>query len=237
MRKLLNWPALYAYLVCIVMLIAFIYAAGLLMNSVLDLVVPPSSSNSEYGMYEYPMQEGEQADYTITPEAQELYDNTALKLERDRNIRDIVAGTLMLAIIIPLYIYHWLLGKKYRYYKGSGVSFHDLYYYLASLITLVVGVVAVLGVIRALTEYFWGASWGLPPIQSLFPYDPVAGANAPYVITEVQVQAMIETQTRNYFPRDQLISQTTTFLVAASLYLFHWLNAKNIPAQTSDHES
>ncbi|MHB1651778.1 MAG: hypothetical protein ACYCVD_04765 [Desulfitobacteriaceae bacterium] len=221
--KKLNWPSIYAYIICIAMLITFIFAAQKLVRSGLNLIFPKDETIRIEQMIK-PNPNVKQI--TIAPDARELYVQTAKAFDKQSNMKDLISGVLMILMITPVYLYHWRLGNKYRLYAGGSITVRDIYFYLGALITLIVGVTASVSLIDVLVRYAIGSYPYLPGLESLI-YKRPPDTNE-VVITKDMVQTLIRETSAANFPRDSILSQLTMVLVAAPLYVFHWGIAKKL---------
>lgn len=223
MKKRLNLPAVYAYLVCFIMLIMFIVAAGKTVHAFLEMVVP----NPQAVPYEGKMlPEDAQNEIIITPEAREVYKEYSLAFQRREKMAEIIGGLIMLAIIIPMYIYHWRLGNSHRNSEGTSTGIREIYFYLASLITLIIALLGLTQLIDNFVIYSLGGRYYLPPLDVI--YRDLHNLTANITITADDAKELIEkyVERQNNFNRYSFISNATMFIIAFPLYLMHWLTVK-----------
>ncbi len=218
MKKPINLPALYAYLVCVVMLIAFIVCGTQLVRSALNLAIPSqtdSYSNLKYGY-------GDNVTVTVEPDAQELYDNTLASMQRQVQINGMIAGVAQLLVIIPIYFYHWRLAERYRNQEQIDITLKEIYLFTGSLITLSISVIAFLTAVDTLVGLIFGSQSYLPGIESTIK-ENLSQQQSNVVITKAQVETLIsESKATYYYPRQTLISQFTAIIIALPLYFWHW---------------
>lgn len=226
MKKNLNWPSVYAYLVCLVMLIAIIVVGSRFIHSALDFVFPATAVPQSELIKPIP----ELKNVTVTPEAEQLYRQAQEQYMHQNQVKGMLSGALGLLVVVPFYLYHWRLAGKFRSFEGE-ITVRDIYFYLASLITLVISVISLLTAIDTLIPLMMKSLNYIPPLETLYYKNGSVDTQTAVTITKEQVQTLLsQAQANNGYPRDSLIRELTALIVAGPLYLLHWKTTKKLHA-------